>query len=504
MTLTGVACGGALGTADESGGTGEPVCFGNNCNGVWVYCLNAEGDDDGVDESGGTGTDNRNYWWDQRTCEIGEEFVGNAQGMTWCKDFSMFPVQQQPRAIKYCAGPPVVDDPLNQGDDDWAEGTAPEVDDEIRAYCSEKCVEAHDDAPGVSPKCVDADWSAVENYDAPSAPSGLDCSTMANLNVEDPDGSEIPWEQVGGTTDDLPLSCNLDDDCADMFVPSAYSDVILPGGADLIDPETRHARYLGVEASGSELEIDMPGSGAGVDDTEPLFGIAEFSEVQCSDEVCPFYLANLIAYNTTDTWDLTVPTTEGSWQKDISAVQIDLIQSTIGVLNTQESYVAFAPGAIRLRVQFTVANGCPGLCNPVANGTHYYIVENEDYVFAEYSGGELNIDHTFTLGTGGSATLTVTVEVDEGPPVASHDLSASEDCDAIGGLELDEDRVLSTDPDDDIDVEFWRVDGVACNHGCIVPFGTHTVVLETVDERGAVDVTDELEVTVSSDPGCWS
>jgi len=106
------------------------------------------------------------------------------------------------------------------------------------------------------------------------------------------------------------------------------------------------------------------------------------------------------------------------------------------------------------------------------------------------------------MGSGNSAILTVTVDVDESPPEADHDLGADEDCDVPGGLELDMSRAFSTDPDSDIDVEFWWVDDDPCNMGCVVPLGTHTVSLEASDERGAIDRTPDLDVTVNATPSC--
>jgi len=38
---------------------------------------------------------------------------------------------------------------------------------------------------------------------------------------------------------------------------------------------------------------------------------------------------------------------------------------------------------------------CPS-CDTTADGTHYYVVENDEYVFADYDDGEMTISQTFS------------------------------------------------------------------------------------------------------------
>jgi hypothetical protein len=123
--------------------------------------------------------------------------------------------------------------------------------------------------------------------------------------VDDPTGSDVPWDLVGGPSSPVPLPCALDGSCAGLFYPPVDG-FIFPGKADFIDVETRHAHFLGVEGSVSELTLD-PGQGS--PDTQPLFGIAEYTAIACNHVtgapsiVCPFYLANLSAYNTSSSWN---------------------------------------------------------------------------------------------------------------------------------------------------------------------------------------------------------
>ena len=464
----------------------------------------------GADETGGGGGDawdglddgDYNFWRSSSNptikCKGGERYNGDLE--PYCEIYSESEVFQG--AIKRCIGPgsqPSGFDPYAPGAGDdwdgWSEEGYPAIDNFVKDLCSTQCG-THQAGLGVN--CQDANWTDVRTASNWDPSEGNNCNTIANLNLDDPDGSEIAWELVGGTASPLVLSCDLDGDCTSEFYPNVAPWTLAPDAADFITPETRHAHYLGVEASGSELELDMKG---GYDDTNPLFGIAEYTAVDCGDAVCPFFLANLSAYNTTDTWDIGVPTLIATLEKGVSNIQVDLLQSTLGVQNMALGYVAFAPGSLRFRAQFTVSSD-PGYSS-YGNGTHAFLVENEEYVFAQYDDGELTISHTFGLPSGTNATLTVTVTPDEEPPVAEHDLSTSEVCDDLAGLVLDASRSLSSDPDNDIEMEVWWVNGSPAAHGTVLPYGaSHLVSLEVRDERGAVHRTADQWVAVTVGPRC--
>lgn len=163
------------------------------------------------------------------------------------------------------------------------------------------------------------------------------------------------------------------------------------------------------------------------------------------------------------------------------------------------SKVAFAPGALRLPVELTI--GCQD-CDTTGNGTFVAIIENEDYVFADYDDGALALEHTFDLQSSGSGTLVLQVVPGEFPPMAVHDLGTVEACDDPGGLVLDAARSFSTDPDSDVAFEMWWVDGVPLGHGAVVPLGQHTVSLEVHDSRGAVHRSADHDVTVVQAAPC--
>lgn len=46
----------------------------------------------------------------------------------------------------------------------------------------------------------------------------------------------------------------------------------------------------------------------------------KYTAIDCGEDVCPFFLANVIAYNTTDSWEITVGTPVGALPKTISDV----------------------------------------------------------------------------------------------------------------------------------------------------------------------------------------
>lgn len=411
--------------------------------------------------------------------------------------------QIYPNAVHICLG---YDEPVTTLDPiaDWMTGSYPSspFPDEIRAECSARCMDFDQSpfghqAPAV---CEDENWSGLQTAPSWDPDDAFDCLVPSELNKDDPDGSEIPWGDVGGPTYPVPLDCDLNGDCVDWFNPTVAPYVLTPGIATFIEPETRHADYLAVEGttgSSVALDLDMPGTAAGIDDSGPLFGLAEYSVSECSDDVCPFFLANVVAYNTAGSWELQlVPDIGGKVKKHVSNLQIDLVQSTLGVRHMSLDKVAFAPGALRLRVQVTIsANGG----STYGDGTHSAVVENVDYVFADYDDGALTLTHAFPVQNG-EGTLTLDVAPDEYPPVAIHDLQSTESCDAAGGLRLDASHDLSTDPDDDIVDAVWWIGGTPCGETCLLPSGSHQVALEVLDSRGAIDRTAGTWVYVTT--GC--
>ncbi|MBC8067297.1 MAG: hypothetical protein IAG13_03100 [Deltaproteobacteria bacterium] len=492
--------------------------YTQDCNGVYAYCQNNGGG--AVDDSGGDDGAAPNYWWvaydaedhgplpnpfaicvpgvgdvADVCCNAGCDVTQLGNNCCYAKqdDEPGNVVPTLSKTVRVCLGlgTPVADlDPLS----DWVGGSYPGFEDGIRARCSTRCSQLSQDPVGLGvdnpPLCEDDNWSGIATRPSWEPDQGENCLVGLELNDDDPDGSDIPWHLVGGATTPVPLDCDLNGDCVDWFVPTLAPFVLTPGAGTFIEPETRGAHYLAVEGTGSSvaIDVDMPGSAAGIDDSEPMFGLAEYTASDCGDTVCPFFLANLIAYNSFTSWELQLqPDIGGKIKKHVSDVQIDLMQSTLGVLHTGLGKVAFAPGALQLRVQLDLsANGG----STYGDGTHATFIENVAYAFADYDDGALTLTHAFPVQNG-FGTLTLDVVPDEYPPVAIHDLMSTEACDTPGGLTLDGTHDLSTDPDNDIASADWFIDGSRCGETCLLPAGSHRVALEVRDERGAVHRTTE-------------
>jgi hypothetical protein len=515
---------------DGTGGTGgdtdqQAACvLGNTmCNGVELFCKN-HNVGGGADDTGGDGGAAPNYWWrtydpgldgplpeeteipscssagsDDTHCALPNAVLGSP-GCCLTKEYHDPMRNDHAPSVPICVGSsfPAPVDPLGP---EWESGY-PSIQPEIRTSCSEKCENNNWSGYGQAPPaCEDDQWSGFETRTSWDPPDGYNCVAPVGFHQNDPHGANVPWHLVGGSTAPAPLSCALDDECADWFYPHVAAFVNTPGRADFIDPETRNASYLAIEEAGSRvsLKVNASGTGAGVDDTEPVFGLAEYTPLDCGETVCPFFLANLTAFNTSSSWEVRIDTDIPGvrLQKSVSDLQVDLLQSTLGIHHVGLGKVAFAPNTLRLRVEVTIANNGTG--NTYGNGTHVALVENDQYVFATYANGALSLTHTFQIQSG-QGTLALRVVPDERPPVAEHDLGTTEACDTPGGLLLDASHVLSTDPDDDIVIDSWLIDDQACGTKCIVPYGAHQVAVEAIDARGAVDVSPNQWVNVTS--GC--
>lgn len=247
------------------------------CNGVQVFCHNENAS--GADETGGGGDGNEWYIYPSSLPDcnlLGGELV-DVEGIGACKLTRSTGVAQG--AIGLCVGqdyPAALDvlDPAN-----WQNEGYPAIDAEIRDECTAQCeMNQFNTVQGPQAVCVDANWSAVETLSGWDTDTGYNCQVTGSPFGVDPDGSDTPWQLVGGPSSPMPLDCSLDgsfaDACADWFYPHVGAWVLTPGSANFIEPETRFALYLGVEGSSSRLELDMSGQGVGVDDAEPLYGSA--------------------------------------------------------------------------------------------------------------------------------------------------------------------------------------------------------------------------------------
>lgn len=316
-----------------------------------------------------------------------------------------------------------------------------------------------------------------------------------NTNGLDADGSSVPWHLVGGTTSPLPLGCDLDGDCVDWFYPHLGAFIIAPGSAGVIDPHTRTAHLFASEGSGSELklDVDMFGSGPNVDDTEPLYGMAEYTWLECGESVCPFYLANLSAYNTTDTWDIRVDVGNTRIEKQISNVQIDLVQSTSAsrTWRSRRSRLLRARCAYPWSSPSDARTATPRATVPLSRSSRTRTTSLRTTTTVRSRSSTRSISSRAARGRSCSRWSPGSF-----PPWRSTISGRSRPATIRAAW------CFSTDPDSDVAFEMWWVDGVPLGHGAVVPLGQHTVSLEVHDSRGAVHRSADHDVTVVQAAPC--
>jgi hypothetical protein len=352
------------------------VLFSAACIGDWPVIEDGEEGDTGA-EGGGIldegvyinclNENNLNYWWVFAAGPtIQQKFGGPGE------------------YLNGCIGPANMGAGFNLVDD-WDEQAYgyPSFGAEIRALCSERCMLAHKVQTGQTAVCEDANWSGhaviAPAYDPAVNGSNCKVSEVNPFIIDDPDASEIDWNEGTGIPLSLPLNCSLLSDCSDEFDADIdeWTLAFNAGGASgPIDPDTREASYHSVTAiTGTSIALDMnSGDGSGYDDENPLDGHAEYSPSYCGSSTCPFYLAAFEAGNTTDEWTihLDVPRVV-SEHKEISNVQIDLLQSTLAVWRPSTGRVAFPPGSLVFQLDFELSSDtCTGACcpAPVEIGQH--------------------------------------------------------------------------------------------------------------------------------------
>jgi hypothetical protein len=465
-------------TGDSDDGTG------GDTDGVYINCLNEN---------------YLNSWW-----TIGPDGVP-------MKLFGAHPE----RPLNACIGP------ANMGADfdlvaDWDQGAYgyPVFDAEIRELCTERCSHAHKNETGETKVCEDENWSghAVRELFYDPAVKGATCevAVVSPHVIGDPYASDIDWNEGVGNPLSLSLHCSLLDDCADEFDADIdeWALAFASGGVfDFIAPDTRGASFHSVTGDiGTSIALDMSsGGGAGYDDENPLEGHAEYSPSNCGYSTCPFYLAEFEASNGTDDWTIYLDVfSVVSEHKEISNVQIDLLQSTLAVWRPITGRVAFPAGSLVFQVDFELSSDtCTEACSHFGDGTWSRRLVNPDVVFGTFDplDGSLALNYGFPI-IGGEASLTVELTADGHPPEANIDLGAERHCNHANGYELTASEDDSTDTDSDLDYTVWYVDGVVRSSGYVIPLGNHTIDLLAVDERGAYDFAGSQALEVMPGPAC--
>jgi hypothetical protein len=462
----------------DGGETGEPF------DGVYITCLN---------------NNYSNSWWD-----FGPDGIP-------VKLFGAYPE----RPLNTCIGP------TNMGMDfdlvaDWDQAAYgyPAFDAEIRELCTERCSSAHQIATSKKKVCEDDLWSGhgvIEAYYNPAQNGGnCDVSEVSPNIIGDPNASDVDWNEGVGSPLSLPLHCSLLDDCADEFDADIdeWALAFASGGVfDFIAPDTRGASFHSVTGDiGTSIALDMnAGIGAGHDDENPLEGHAEYSPSNCGDSTCPFYLAEFEASNGTDEWAIYLDVFPVvSEHKEISNVQIEMLQSTLAVWRPVTGQVAFPAGSLVFQVDFELSsNTCTDACSHFGDGTYSRRLINPDVVFGTFDPlvGSLVLDYSFSI-IGGEAFLSVELTADGHPPEAAMNLGAELRCNHADGYELTASEDDSTDADSDLDYTVWYVDGVVRSSGYVIPLGNHMIDLLAVDDRGAHDFAGSQAVEDMHGPAC--
>jgi hypothetical protein len=466
----------------SDGGTEGPV---NPPDGIYINCLNEN---------------YSNSWW-----QVGPGGV----------PVQLYGVAPEERPLNACIGP------ANMGVDfdlvaDWDPGVDgyPAFDAEIRELCTTRCSLAHNNATGATKICKNENWSghAVREWDYDPAEKGGNCdvSEVHPNIIGDPNASDIDWNQGVGKPLSLPLHCSLLDDCAGEFDADIdeWALAFASGGVfDFIAPDTRGASFHSVTGEmGTSIALDMnSGSGAGHDDENPLEGHAEYSPSSCGHATCPFYLAEFEAANGTDEWAIFLDVYPlVSEHKEISNVQIEMLQSTLAAWRPSTGQVAFPAGSLVFQVDFELSSDtCTDACSHFGDGTYSRWLVNPNVVFGTFDpqDGSLALDYSFPI-IGGQAFLAVELTVDGHPPEAAINLGAERNCNHIDGYELTADEDISTDADSDLDYTVWYVDGVVRPSGYVIPLGNHTIDLLAVDHRGAYDFAGSQALEVIQGPAC--
>jgi Ca2+-binding RTX toxin-like protein len=365
--------------------------------------------------------------------------------------------------------------------------TDPSVSAAIRNLCLAKCEET-----GFSYGFIDPEFArqcSLENIGDPYPKLFWDPGEAANCNIADQrngvvDMAGIDWS-LAGLNDFRPaLGCDLNETCCREFRGPVCQYL---GEAALSLSGSRGADYDGEFVGDSLLRINMPGDAAETDDAELIQGNASYSALDCGDQICPFYLANLTANAPGKVWDIRLQTV----RKDIKNLQVDLMQSVLGGWDTTDGAILFQPGSIRLRVQFDVEGPV------VKDGDgHYDIeVENDSIAAGTFIDGHVTLTTRFAIGDDGEGTLELDLAPISAPPVAATSLTGDVECNAPDGYVFAAADDQSFDPDGDLTSSAIFVNGGPNLNGA-APFGVSEVSVLAFDARDAVNESAPSSINV--------
>ena len=314
-------------------------------------------------------------------------------------------------------------------------------------------------------------------------PGDLTCE-RAKFRNADADGSSIDWLSAPTSRD--PLDCDLNGDCCLDFTAD-----ICPflNEADLTSTLGKSGDYVGLSDGTSELELDFPDPdvGADADDTHSLQVEAEYTAHPCPEETCPFYLGHLLADGDGAVWEIKISKVI---RKEISNLQVELVQPVLGVWSPLDGATAFQEGALALRVQFDLEG-------PVVktDDGHYDLIVTNEATVGTFTDGAFSLVTSFPVDEG-TGTLTLDVQPALVPPVAALNLPATLECDAWGGWVSDDSLIASFDPDAGVLFDVLVIDGAFSLPGTLVPLGAHSFSVRSENDRGAATLAPPEEVSI--------
>lgn len=373
----------------------------------------------------------------------------------------------------------------------------------LQTECAAACADLDTKYGGML--CNVGDW-AIQNYeyiDVPSDwelvsdPSHLSCDP---LPLPMKDGWETPILNTGSSptwpsnSSAISVDCTNFEDCRGEFDAPLnevmfYDDNSIPWGEDM-----GYGDHLATSTSSSTLAITFvnPG-GAPSSDSNDAGGRVEYSASDCGDTACPFYLANLTLSNTADTWSLySEDLLENVYITNITA---QLRRPTLGIWKTATGEFYIDDERLQIYITGTVQIGRFGLPS-----VSTYLVTNVDGIYGEIgAGGEIEI-LDFAADDGGNFELEADLiydSLDGSPPTANHGMGVTVVAPSGAGLPIAILADLSSDPDNDIDIKYWFVDGVKRVAPYVIPTGPHTIGLAVLDERGALDLHESTVLVLA-------
>jgi hypothetical protein len=394
--------------------------------------------------------------------------------------------------------------------EDWVNDT--ESLDYIRGECIKEC--GTHNSPyahyaDLAPKCADVkDVWAINNYEglptpdpghAIADPGHLSCKISENSNLHPkPSPSDLTVIAPGtaprwpSTSEYIELICDNFRDCSEEFVAPIlgylfYEDVNADWGNDMGRADYL-ARTSVDTASTLTLAIHNPNSGIS-SDIHAVEGRIEYSAPDCGEMECPLYVANMTLANPVDAW--------GLWAEfeaeyvHITDVRARLRRPVLGIWNTVTNEVYIGEGMMEVYIEATAA------VDGNLQTASFFVVNDAD-IFGELREGGAVSFASLTATDGAMLVMQANLDYDvltDGPPTADIGLPTTVPAPTDSGLPISSIVDGSSDNDNDIDTKLWIVDGQQRAHDYVIPTGSHTLVLEVEDERGAFDI-DVQSVTI--------